>query len=299
WTSHIYTFYQGDVRIEYRNDKLHHIFTCAAWNCNHTIHCNQTSKDSNSTKNLRAHAKKCWGEDNMLAAEKVKSLGEARKLLKDNSSVRNQRLTDIFKAHAVAGGESSSHVPLTNEQSRLRPFTIAKDQGYRRLMKSGRPSAYIPSPTTIVRDVKLLFHKTRERLKSAFRYTNYLLATEVWTSPNHRAYVAVSGHWEEDGKQINCLLDFVEVAKVRLLYWNLLNTHQYFSPTMARILRMFLKQLQRTSISMENSLVSPVTMPPPTMPWSMPSRPNFLPSMQPRIVHAASLTSSTWSPKAC
>ncbi|KAJ7149382.1 hypothetical protein C8R43DRAFT_887891, partial [Mycena crocata] len=155
WTSHIYTFYQGDVRIEYRNNKLHHVFTCAARNCNHTIHRNQTSKDSNSTKNLRAHAKKCWGEDNMLAAEKVKSLGEARKLLKDNSSVRNQRLTDIFKAHAAAGGESFLHVPLTNEQSQaehvrwvsesLRPFAIAKDRGYRRLMKSGRPSAYIPS----------------------------------------------------------------------------------------------------------------------------------------------------------
>ncbi|KAK7015603.1 ribonuclease H-like domain-containing protein, partial [Favolaschia claudopus] len=37
--------------------------------------------------------------------------------------------------------------------------------------------------------------------------------TDAWTSPNHRAFVAVGGHWEEDGKRINCLLDFVEVPK--------------------------------------------------------------------------------------
>ncbi|KAJ6615157.1 hypothetical protein B0H10DRAFT_1718280, partial [Mycena sp. CBHHK59/15] len=203
WTSHIYAFYLGDVKIEYRNDQLHHIFTCSARNCKHTIARNQTTKDSKSTKNLRLHAKKCWGEDNVLAAEKVKSLGEACKLLKENSGVRNQRLTDIFKAHAAAGGKSFSHVPLTNEQSRA----------YRKLMKSGRPSAYIPSPTTIARDVKLLFNKTRERLKRHFQNTPACisLATDAWTSPNHRAYVAVSGHLEEEGKRINCLLDFVEV----------------------------------------------------------------------------------------
>ncbi|KAJ6632563.1 hypothetical protein B0H10DRAFT_1624834, partial [Mycena sp. CBHHK59/15] len=190
-------FYLGDVKIEYRGGKLHHTFTCGARNCKHTITRNQTTKDSNSTKNLRVHAKKCWGEDNVVAAEKVKSLAAARKLLKENSGVRSQRLTDIFRAHEAGGGESFSHVPLTNEQSRaehvrwvsesLCPFVIAKDRAYRRLMKSGRPSAYIPSPTTIARDVKLLFNKTRERLKKRFQNTPACisLATDVWTSPNH------------------------------------------------------------------------------------------------------------------
>ncbi|KAJ7728787.1 hypothetical protein B0H14DRAFT_2409936, partial [Mycena olivaceomarginata] len=179
WTSHIYVFSLGNIQFDYRSGKRHHVFTCAARNCKHTIARNQTTKDLNSTKNLCMHAKKCWGEENVLAAEKVKSLGEARKLLTENSRVRNQQLTDIFKAHAAAGGESYSHVPWTNEQSRaeqvrwvsesLRPFAIAKDRGYRRLMKSGRPSAYISSPTTIARDVKLLFNKTRERLKKRFQ----------------------------------------------------------------------------------------------------------------------------------
>ncbi|KAJ7629279.1 hypothetical protein DFH06DRAFT_1006321, partial [Mycena polygramma] len=215
WTSHIYAFYLGDVRIEYRNGKLHHVFTCAARNCKHTIGRNQTTQDAKSTKNLSLHAKKCWGEENVAAAAKLSSLSEARKLLKTNGGVRNQRLTDIFKAHESAGGESFSH-----------------DRAYRRLMKSGRPNAYIPSPRTIARDVKVLFNKTRARLKKRFQRMPACvsMATDAWTSPNHRAYVAVSGHWEEEGKRFNCLLDFVEVPKVRSLHRNLHDTH-YVSVT--------------------------------------------------------------------
>ncbi|KAJ7734188.1 hypothetical protein DFH07DRAFT_684566, partial [Mycena maculata] len=68
WTSCIYAFYLGNIQIDYHNGKLHQVFTCAAHNCKHTITRNQTTKDANSTKNLCVHAKKCWGEDNILAA---------------------------------------------------------------------------------------------------------------------------------------------------------------------------------------------------------------------------------------
>ncbi|KAJ6468761.1 hypothetical protein C8R45DRAFT_837639, partial [Mycena sanguinolenta] len=118
WTSHIYAFYHGDVVIEYHNKQLHHVFICAARNCKHTVTRNQMTQDTKSTKNLRAHAVKCWGEDTVRAAQDLKDLGEACKLLKQNSGVKNQWLTDIFKANAATGGESFSHVPLTREQSR-------------------------------------------------------------------------------------------------------------------------------------------------------------------------------------
>ncbi|KAJ7019449.1 hypothetical protein C8F04DRAFT_897508, partial [Mycena alexandri] len=197
WTSHIYAFYSGDVETMYKNGQLHHVFTCAARNCRHTVARNQSSKDASSTKNLHTHAKKCWGEDNVKAASKVKDLAEARRLLKGNSGLKNQRLTDIFQQHAAAGGESFSHVPMTKEESRaehvrwvaesLRPFAIAKDRAYRKLMKTGRPSTYIPSPSTIARDIKVLFEKTRARLKKRFQKTPACisLATDAWTSPNH------------------------------------------------------------------------------------------------------------------
>ena len=35
--------------------------------------------------------------------------------------------------------------------------------------------------------------------------------TDAWTSPNHKAYVAVTVHFERDGQPIVLLLDVVEV----------------------------------------------------------------------------------------
>ena len=37
-------------------------------------------------------------------------------------------------------------------------------------------------------------------------------ATDAWTSPNSKAYVAVTVHFEKDGVPISMLLDIVEVA---------------------------------------------------------------------------------------
>ena len=38
-------------------------------------------------------------------------------------------------------------------------------------------------------------------------------ATDAWTSPNNKAYVAVSIHFENAGVPISMLLDIVEVAR--------------------------------------------------------------------------------------
>lgn len=38
-------------------------------------------------------------------------------------------------------------------------------------------------------------------------------ATDAWTSPNQRAYVAITVHLEHNGEPISMLLDVVEVAK--------------------------------------------------------------------------------------
>lgn len=38
-------------------------------------------------------------------------------------------------------------------------------------------------------------------------------ATDAWTSPNHKAFVAFTVHMEHDGVPISMLLDLVEVAK--------------------------------------------------------------------------------------
>jgi hypothetical protein len=38
-------------------------------------------------------------------------------------------------------------------------------------------------------------------------------ATDAWTSPNHKAFVAFTVHFEHEGVPISMLLDLVEVAK--------------------------------------------------------------------------------------
>lgn len=37
-------------------------------------------------------------------------------------------------------------------------------------------------------------------------------ATDAWTSPNHKAYVAVTVHFENAGVPVSMLLDLIEVA---------------------------------------------------------------------------------------
>ena len=39
-------------------------------------------------------------------------------------------------------------------------------------------------------------------------------ATDAWTSPNHKAFVAFTVHLEQDGKPLAMLLDIVEVPKL-------------------------------------------------------------------------------------
>ena len=38
-------------------------------------------------------------------------------------------------------------------------------------------------------------------------------ATDAWTSPNHKAYVAFTVHFAHEGTPISMLLDLVEVAR--------------------------------------------------------------------------------------
>jgi hypothetical protein len=42
---------------------------------------------------------------------------------------------------------------------------------------------------------------------------NLSYGTDAWTSPNHKAYVAITVHFEHNGEPICLLLDLVEVAE--------------------------------------------------------------------------------------
>ncbi|KAG6858154.1 hypothetical protein C0991_003422, partial [Blastosporella zonata] len=61
-------------------------------------------------------------------------------------------------------------------------------------MKAGRPSYHIPSADTIARDVKHVFKKTKAQIAKMLQsYEGDLsFATDGWTSPNNKPYVAIT-----------------------------------------------------------------------------------------------------------
>ena len=97
-----------------------------------------------------------------------------------------------------------------------RPFKIMEDCGFQSLMKTGRPEYYIPSVTTVSQDVKKVFVNVRKRMaKMLQEYEGELnFATDAWTSSNHKAFVAVTVHFEANGTPMCILLDIVEVAEL-------------------------------------------------------------------------------------
>lgn len=46
----------------------------------------------------------------------------------------------------------------------LHPFQTAADRGFLELMKTGQPGYYVPSPSPISHDVKIMFANTCKRL---------------------------------------------------------------------------------------------------------------------------------------
>jgi len=54
----------------------------------------------------------------------------------------------------------------------LQPFKIVTDRGFNCLMKTGRPGHYIPSASTVSRDVKEAFARTRQQIAKMLMVTN-------------------------------------------------------------------------------------------------------------------------------
>ena len=82
-------------------------------------------------------------------------------------------------------------------------------------MKTGRPEYHIPSEQTVSRDVKQVFVHARKCIAKLLQeYEGQLnFATDAWTSPNHKVFVAFIVHFAHEGTPVSMLLDLVEVAK--------------------------------------------------------------------------------------
>jgi hypothetical protein len=75
WIAPIYMFFVPSPLIEYVEGQHCHAFRCLAKHCKHKSRGIQRyldTGDARSTGNLRKHAKKCWGNDVVVLADKAK-----------------------------------------------------------------------------------------------------------------------------------------------------------------------------------------------------------------------------------
>ena len=56
----------------------------------------------------------------------------------------------------------------------MRPLSIVKDDGFKMLMKTGRPNYKLPKRMTVARDVKHVFRKTKKRVKKLLQVSVFV-----------------------------------------------------------------------------------------------------------------------------
>jgi hypothetical protein len=201
--------------------------------------------------NLRHHAIRCFGEDAVKNATNPQDIESQNGSIFASFARQGQESVQYtHRSHSnpeIRYGTSSTSpkdilmyftsarvVKWVTENNR--PANIVNDPELRNLLSAGRPHISIPSPSTVSRDINASFVKCRERVSKLLRvswfmrtsykcdctHVNYYqeyggrlhFATDAWTSPNHRAFVAWTVHLQHEGEMLAFLLDIIEVPEV-------------------------------------------------------------------------------------
>ncbi|KAG1748365.1 uncharacterized protein EDB91DRAFT_1235709 [Suillus paluster] len=205
WTSPVYAFFDLIPKIIKEKGWCAHAFKCQGKGCKTTVRHYLDKGDKRSTGNMRKHVCLCWGDEVLRAADEAKDADEVCK--KIVGSVLKGKGKVTYSHHQHIHAESKAEIICWVSEN-LRPFLIVEDRGFQSLMKTGQPEYYIPSALTVSQDIQLVFARTRK-----INFT-----TDGWTSPNHRALMAVLAHLEYKGEPLCLLLDIVEVPKVKCTY---------------------------------------------------------------------------------
>ena len=113
----------------------------------------------------------------------------------------------------------------------MRPFEVVNDRSFQSLMMTGQPVYHLPHARTVTRNVTLVFARTKERItemlqvrlykaheKRSQHYQNYNgklnFTTDAWMALNHRAFIAITVHLEQQGVPLALPLDIIEVSRV-------------------------------------------------------------------------------------
>jgi hypothetical protein len=180
WMAPIYVFFVPSPLIEYVEGRCCHAFQCLAKHCKHKsqgVRRYLDTGDARSTGNLRKHAKKCWGNDVVASANKVKTAKEVQDTT-TKGSLDPQSITAVFRRNGK-GKVTYSHQQHTKTESKaeivqwvcesMQPFKIVEDHGFQCLMKTGQPGYYIPSRTIVSWDVKQVFVNTWKHIAKTLK----------------------------------------------------------------------------------------------------------------------------------
>ncbi|KAF8274192.1 hypothetical protein EI94DRAFT_1768777 [Lactarius quietus] len=178
WDTPIYVFFMPSATMEYVGRCKAHVFECSATCC----HCKSKyvwhflhTGDASLTSNMCWQPKICWGGQNW-----------------------NGSITSAFKWVGKGMITYSQHVHTKLEA-----------------WYTGRPECFILSAESLSCDVKNMFVTACGHIaKMLQEYDGKLnFATDAWTLPNHKAYIAITVHLKHEGKPLSTLLDIVEVPK--------------------------------------------------------------------------------------
>ena len=112
-------FFKPFPIIEYVDGRKAHAFTCAASQCRgrtRIVRRFLDKGDSKSTSNLRRHAKICWGEENVQAADGTRDVRAARAALQ-TVKTKNGSITAAFQ-RVSKGTVVYSHRQHTKTEAR-------------------------------------------------------------------------------------------------------------------------------------------------------------------------------------
>ena len=123
WNAPIYAFFNATPMIQYTNGRRSHVFECLAKNCRgkgrdqRCVNRFLDKKDAKSTSNLRKHAKICWGEETVEAADETRDVNLAKKIVAKHGSLKDGSLTTVFERNGK-GKVSYSHRQHTKAETK-------------------------------------------------------------------------------------------------------------------------------------------------------------------------------------
>ena len=163
WRSVIYAQYEDPVVERIDGDGIAQVFICKM--CTHQINRFQDTQDCNSTKALHKHAKACLTPEIYELAMHIDSqVTYARDPLTENQ----MRYTSMSCAYVT-------HLQFFRIWCcrwivrRLRSFQILRDPEFLTLMKTGRPSLWVPSASTARNDTMSLFKQASVQIARHFQ----------------------------------------------------------------------------------------------------------------------------------